>query len=240
MRRIRPRYLLLLLALWSIGLLAAGHTAEPPATGPTVTVEAEGQVAAIPDLARLSVEVETQASGAEAAAQENSRRAEGLLKALKQALTPEDQVKTQGYRLTPLYAPKEKNGPAVIKGYQAVHRFQVKVKGPARLGAIIDLALKNGASAVNGPFWEHSRLEELQRQATVAALEKARRLAEALAAAEGLKIKGVEKISTGAHYRPMLGGEARAMAAPGAAPTPIEVGEEEIRGSVQAVFQLTP
>ena len=151
----------------------------------------------------LTVEVETRAPQAEAAAQENSRRAEALIKALKQALGPDDQVKTLGFRLNPVYAPKDKTGPPEIKGYQAVNRFQVKVKGPERLGAIIDLALKNGASGINGPFWEHSRPEELQRQAAVAALERARRLAEALAQSQGLKIKGVEKISTGIRFVPL-------------------------------------
>ena len=155
-------------------------------------------------------------------------------------MTPDDEVKTLGYRLSPVYAPKNKSGPPVIKAYQAVHRFQVKLKGPERLGPVIDLALKNGASGVNGPFWEHSRLEELQRQAAVAALERARRLAEALAQSQGLKIKGVEKISTGLRYLPMrAAGEAMRLAA--AAPaTPIEVGEEEIKASVQVVFQLAP
>ncbi len=66
----------------------------------------------------------------------------------------------------------------------------------ARLGKVIDTALKSGATRVNGPYWSHSRSEELQRQAAVNALERARRLAEALAQAAGLKIKSVDKIST--------------------------------------------
>lgn len=206
---------------------------------PQISVEAEGQVMAVPDLARLTLEVESRAPQAEAAAWENSRRAEALLKALKGTLTPDDQVKTLGYRLTPVYAPKDKTSPPEIKGYQAVHRLQVNIKGPERLGAVIDLALKSGASGVSGPFWEHSRIEELQRQAAVAALEKARKMAEALAQAQGLKITGVEKISTGIHFRPLRGGgEFKAMAA--APATPIEVGEEEIKASVQAVFQVKP
>jgi len=238
MRRTLPRHLLLLAVCFS-GLAASGLTAEPPGTAPTIAVEAEGKVTAVPDLALLTLEVETKASSAEAAAQENSRRADGLLKALKQGF-PEDQVKTLGYRLSPVYAAKDKSSPPEIKGYQAVHRFQVKVKGPARLGAIIDLALKNGASGVSGPVWAHSRLEELQREAAVAALERARRLAEALAQAQGLTIKGVEKISTGLQYHPYRGaGEAMRMSA-AAPPTPIEVGEEEIKASVQVVFQVKP
>lgn len=238
MRRALPKYLMLA-ALLSC-LAAPGQTAEPPAPAPTIAVEAEGKVTAVPDLGLLSVEVETRAPQAEAASQENSRRAEALLKALKQALGPDDQVKTLGYRLNPVYASQDKSGPPEIKGYQAVHRFQVRVKGPARLGSIIDLALKNGASGVNGPSWEHSRLEELQREAAVAALGRARRLTEALAQAEGLKIKGVEKISTGQQFRPFrAAGEAMRLGAAASA-TPIEVGEEEIRANVQVVFQLKP
>jgi len=223
-------------------LAATGQTVAAAVAGPTITVEAEGKVAAVPDLAMLTLEVETRAPQAEAAAQENSRRAEALLQALKQTLGPGDQVKTLGYRLSPVYAPKVKSGPLEIKGYQAVHRLQVKVQGPARLGAVIDLALKNGASGINGPFWEHSRAEELQRQAAVAALERARRLAEALAQSQGLKIKGVEKISTGIRFLPLGGpGEAMRLASGASAPaTPIEVGEEEIKASVQAVFLVEP
>ncbi len=222
-------------------LAASGQTASPAIAGPTIAVEAEGEVAAVPDLATLTVEVETQAPRAEAAAQENSRRAEALLAALKQALGPGDQVKTLGYHLSPIYAPKVKNGPLEIKGYQAVNRLQVKLQGTARLGAVIDLALKNGAAAINGPFWGYSRAEELQRQAAVAALERARRLAEALAQSQGLKIKGVEKIVTGIRILP-LGGPERVMrlAAAPAPVTPIEVGEEEIKASVQAVFLVEP
>ena len=106
----------------------------------------------------------------------------------------------------------------------------MKLQGVARLGAVIDLALKNGAAAINGPFWGYAHAEELQRQAAVAALERARRLAEALAQSQGLKIKGVEKISTGIRILP-LGGPERAMRLAAAAPvTPIEVGGRRDQG----------
>jgi len=239
MIRTLPAHLMLTAVIFC-GLVAAGHTAEPSAGLPTIAVEAEGKVSAVPDLGLLNLEVQTQKAQAQDAVQENSRRADALLKALKQALGPEDQVKTLSFHLKPVYAPQNKTAPPEIKGYQAVHRFQVKAKGPEWLGALIDLALKNGASGVNGPYWEYSRIEELQRQAAVAALEKARRLAEALAQAQGFKITGVEKISTGVQPRPIRYGEARALSAGVPAPTtPIEVGEEEIKASLQVVFQVS-
>ena len=117
-----------------------------------------------------------------------------MLAAVKQVLGPEDKLRTLGYRLMPVHSYKDKSSPPAIKGYQAVNRLEVKVLGVARLGTVIDTALKNGATRVDGPYWSHSRIEELQRQAAVNALERARALAEALALAAGLKIKGVDKI----------------------------------------------
>lgn len=71
----------------------------------------------------------------------------------------------------------------------------------------------------------------------MAALQRARRLAEALAQSQGLKVTGVEKISTGVQFRPFQG-QARAMTAAAPPATPIEVGEEAVQATVQAVFQV--
>ena len=87
MRRMLAKQLVLTALCWSC-LVAVGHTAKPPTPGPTIAVEADGKVMAVPDLARLTVEVETQAPQAAAAAQENARRAEALVQALKQVFDP--------------------------------------------------------------------------------------------------------------------------------------------------------
>jgi hypothetical protein len=151
-------------------------------------VDADGKVSATPDLARLTLEVETQAATAAAAGQENAKQAKALLAAVKSVLGPEDKLRTLGYRLLPVHAYENKSSPPQIKGYRAVNLLEVKVMDVARVGTVIDTAMKNGATRVNGPYWSHSRLEELQRQAAVNALERARHMAEALAQAAGLKI----------------------------------------------------
>jgi uncharacterized protein YggE len=139
-----------------------------------------------------------------------------------------------------VHSPKDKSSPPEIKAYRAVNQLEVKVLDVTRLGPVIDAALQNGASQVRGPFWEHSHQEELQRQAAVHALERARRLAEALAQAAGVKLKGVDQISTGIRYISPRGAGETYLAAKAASPTPIEAGEEEIRAHVQAVFRITP
>jgi uncharacterized protein len=234
-----------IISFFMIALVIAGLSL-PPAQGaeatspPSISVDAQGKVMATPDLARLTLEVETQANNAAAAAQQNAQQAERVIAAVKKVLGPEDKIRTLGYRLMPIRSYKSKSHPPEIKAYRAVNRLAVKVMAVARLGTVIDTALKNGASQVKGPFWGHSRIAELQRQAAVNALERARRLAEALAQAAGLKIKGVDKISTGIRFiAPRAPGDSYRMAK-AASPTPIEVGEEEIRAHIQAVFLVGP
>ena len=238
----------IILALLMAALVIAGFSLPPAQAAetpspPSISVDAEGKVVATPDVARLTLELETQAATAAAAGQENARQADALLKALKPVLGPEDKLRTLGYRLMPVHSYKDKSSPPEIKGYQAVNQIEVKVMEVSRLGTVIDTALKNGATRVNGPYWSHSRIDELQRQAAVNALERAQRLAEALAQTAGLKIKGVDKISTGVRIiAPRGAGEPYLMtkAASPASPTPIEVGEEEIKAHLQAVFLVSP
>lgn len=125
MRAMLPKYLLMSIMLL-VGLTAVGHTAEAPAVAPTITVEADGKVMAIPDQALLTLEVETRAPQAEAATRDNARRSEALLKALKQALGPDDRVKTLGYRLSPVYAAKDKTSPRKSK---ATRRYTASRSG---------------------------------------------------------------------------------------------------------------
>ena len=235
----------IILALFMVAAAIAGFSLPPAQAAetpspPSISVDADGKVMATPDLARLILEVETQAATAAATAQENAKQANLMLAAVKPVLGPEDKLRTLGYRLLPVHASKDKSSPPEIKEYRAVNQVEVKVMDLARLGTVIDTAMKNGATRINGPYWSHSRLEELQRQAAVNALERARRLAEALAQAAGLKIKGVDKISTGILLiAPRGAGESHRMAkAPG--PTPLEVGEEEISAHIQAVFLVSP
>lgn len=236
----RRRYLQrLLVFLLVISLPVVAARAEEP-TPPSISVDAEGKVAAKPDMATLHLEVETQAPQAQAAAQENAKRSDALLKAIKKVLQPEETIQTLSYRLNPLRNYRSKEKPNAITGYQAVHSFKVKVRDPLRLALVIDTAFAKGASRVNGPFWGHSRLAELQRQAAVQALGQARQMAEALAQAGGVKIKGLYKASTHISSVPPRGRGVEYLAAKRAVPTPIEVGEEEIRVRVTAVFAIGP
>jgi len=228
---------LLIILLATLLPQAAGAAESPP---PTISVDAEGKVTAKPDMATLNLEVETQSPQSQTAATENARVSDALLQAMKKILKPEEKIQTLSYRLMPMRSYKDKTKPEAVTGFRAIHRFKVEIRDLERLGAALDTALKNGASKVNGPFWGHSRLEELQRQAAVEALAKAQRLAAALAQAAGVKIKGLQQVSTQMRLiYPRASGEVF-VAAKRETPTPVEVGEEEIKANVTAVFAVAP
>jgi uncharacterized protein YggE len=226
---------------------AAKVEAEGPAT---IEVEAEGEVLAKPDIATLILAVENQAPQVEEARAANARTSEALLKAMKSLLKDGEKIQSVSYRVYPIYQRKEKvqAGQKIrteeVAGYTAKHFFRVELKDLTRIGQVSDAALKNGANRVQGPYFEHSQKEDLQQQAAVLALKRARQLAEALAQAANLKVKRLKKVSTAPPYRPIRAGlmAERAMA-PTEAPapeTPIEVGEEKFQARVMAVFEVSP
>lgn len=205
----------------------------------TARIHSDGRVMATPDIATLVFKIETEAPRAQAAAESNARLAEKFLPIIKKALTAEESVQSTGYGVTPIYTYPKRGEPSKITAYRARHSFRVKLKDVKRIGEVIDLGLQNGATSVQGPYWEHSRREELNRQAAVQALAQARRLAEALAQVEQLKVKRLFKVSTEISARPMpVARENLAFAPKAAAETAIEVGEEEIHARIEAIYEL--
>ncbi len=220
-------------------VLAADEAAKPGP--PLALVSGEGKVLAVPDIAQLQVTILTEAPQAQVAAAENAKKAEAFVAAAKKFLQAGDTLKSMGYRIMPLQTYGGQGKKPAITGYRASNNFQVTIKDPSRLGDLIDLAVRHGVNEIHGPFWEHSRLEALIQEASVQALQKAKELTEALAKSQGLKIKRLQKVSTRGRFFPIPREEAR-MLAPAAGvdkvATPIEVGEQEIRAAVEAVFEL--
>jgi uncharacterized protein YggE len=228
-----------LLALAPVNLMATSD--ESKTNAPLAKINGEGLVKAIPDVALVSFTVLTEAPKAQMASAENARKADAFLNAVKKFLHAGDTVKSTGYQIIPLYTYGEKGKKPAITGYRASNGFQVKLMELGRLGDLIDLGIQQGVNEIQGPSWQHSGIDALTQEATVQALHKAKQMAEALARSQGLKVKRLQKVSTGARVMPYPRDEAKVMRAAAMSenvPTPIEVGEQEIRAQVEAVFEL--
>ena len=239
---------LFLTALFLLFPLVAAAAAEPEKPA-TMEIEASGEVWAKPDLATLFFVIDTQAATSQEAAQANAKQAERFRKAMKEGLTGEEKLKSVDYRVYPVYHTKEvtqgqeKVRETVVTGYQVQHLFEVEVRDLAKVGKVIDAGLKNGASRVEGPAYDHTRREELQRQAAVAALERARKMAEALAQAGGMKVKRLQSLTTRPEYRFRTKKKAKAGGGGSAEEEPatvMEAGEEKFETQITVIFELAP
>jgi len=230
--------------VWATGI-GSGWAREEGQSLPVAEVEAEGEVLAQPDIAVLILTVETEAAAAEETVRENATKSEAFLAEIKKLLSGEEKVQSLSYRVMPVYRTKErpKGGEKVsreeIAGFRARHTFRVELRDLAKIGKVSDAGIRRGVTGVQGPYWDHSRKEELQQHAAIVALKRARKLAEAMAQAEGLKVKRIIKATTVHGYRPAPMGVGRGLAAPGGEPgTTIEVGEEKFQARVTATFEL--
>src|SRR5512147_1796501 len=77
----------------------------------TIAVSSTGEVSATPDLAVLSVAVETTAAKAGDAVTENAARSAKVASALRGLLAKEDKLTTTSYSLEPRYEPAKRGEP---------------------------------------------------------------------------------------------------------------------------------
>ncbi|MFB6130101.1 MAG: SIMPL domain-containing protein [Salinigranum sp.] len=211
-----------------------GSTASSEAT--TISVTGSGEASADADLAVLTVSVVSTADTADAARSQTATDAERMRAALRNASVPDDAVTTVSYAISPLYDYSKDR--QELRGYRAVHTFRIEV-APDRAGEIVDVAVGNGASQVDGvqfTLTEKTRAD-LRAQAITRAVEAARADADAVASASDLKVTGVRTASTSNGYTPYYGVKTvEAGAASGGAPTTLEPGPVTVSATVSVTY----
>jgi uncharacterized protein YggE len=214
-----PQFLILL------PLLAMAQTpASVQATG-TATV----QVA--PDQAQLTAGVITQATTAQAAAEQNATSTTAMLNALKAVLGVNGTIQTVGYSISPRY---NNANPPVITGYTAVNTVQITTVNLNLVGPLIDAANQAGANNVSGISFSLQDPEPVLQQALGQASKTAIAHAAAIAKGLGLKTGAVLSASEGGSVTPI-----RTDFGATAAATPVQTGTVSVSATVSVNVQLT-
>ncbi|MBI4521784.1 MAG: SIMPL domain-containing protein [Gemmatimonadetes bacterium] len=252
------------LALWSCTLQAGprrpgfpggGPQSPPPRPSPptvqtppaaaterAIEVTATGEVEAPPDIARITLAIESRAETAEAAARENSERTGRVLTALRQAVAANDRVQTRGYTLYPeyRYGPDVERVEQRVIGYRALNQITVTMHALDSVGTLIDRGLAAGANRVDALAFDLEEPAEHREEALRQAVEKARREAQAIAGALGVELGPVLEARTESAAVTPLFAEAYARAGVQAAalPTPVEPGALTVRATVTIRFQV--
>ena len=208
-----------------------------------VAVSGDAFVQARPDTAMISVAVVTQAQAALAAQQENARRSEAMVRALKAAAGTGAEVETSGYSLQPQYNYRENQTP-LIRGYEARNTVTVTLGDLSKVGPVIDAATAAGANNIDQLSFTLRRDEPARDQALAAATREALRKARVMAVALGGRVGRIVEVQEASVGRPMPIYDMRAMRggiaskAMEAQSTPVEIGTLDIRAQVQLVAEI--
>jgi uncharacterized protein YggE len=170
-----------------------------------ITTSATGEVLVAPDMAQISIGVQTQSPDVKAAQAQNAVIMDNIVNALLGAGLEKNDIQTTGYSIYPVYENNPMGLTPKIQYYQVTNTVQITVRDVNRVGEIIDIAVSNGANQANGISFTLSdeKARAVRNVALQEAVVQARADADTVAAATGVQILGVRDISVGASYPPI-------------------------------------
>ena len=166
----------------------------------TITVTGRGALHLAPDLVRLTLSVSKAHSDfaqAVRAAEEGGARVKEALEKSGAA-----QVKAAGVRTEPLYETVTENGTSVRRqtGYTATRRLRAELSAdPALLAQVLAALADSGASPALSAEYTLADADKIRRHAAALAVKDAKKRAEAIAKAAGVKLGGVRTVQSGQH-----------------------------------------
>jgi uncharacterized protein len=211
---------------------------EPGASMRTVVVQGNGESQASPDLADLSLQIETHAPTAEQATSRNAALAQKVVSALKDKLGAKGKVWTGGYSLTPDYEQRPGGERPRIVGYNAQNSIIAETGDLTVMGALIDSAIAAGANRVNYLNFSLKDDTKARSDAIAAASRDAQAQAHALAASLGVKLVRVIKASTVSELRPIPMAREVGFAMAAKVSTPVEPGQVTVPATVSLTYEI--
>ncbi len=232
-------------ALTGASAPAAFAQAAPEASGAdsafratTLSLSAFGEIKAAPDMATISLGVQTHAPTAAQAMSDNASRMSQVVATLKKGGIEARDIQTSGLNLGAEYA-YEPNKPPRLTGYQASNQVTVIVNDLARLGPALDAVVAAGANQVNGVSFGLKNPGAAEDQARLKAVQALQAKAQLYAGATGHRVLRLVNLAEGGGFVPpapvpML----RRTAMVAEAATPVEPGQLNVRIDVSATYEL--
>ena len=236
------------------GIHQAGGSVDPT-TNSTITVTGTGLVNIAPDMAILTIGVDTTDSSAQAAAQQNANIMNNIISALENIGINSSSIQTvsydiyqqQNYYAIPVTCSGVVNASSCTSGYEVDNEIQITISVSdqsisqlgAKAGAAIDAAVAQGANEVYGIQFtaSNSQVQQANQQALQLAVQDASSQAKAIASALDVSVTGVVSVTTSPTNYPSPVVYANAQ---GASQTPIVSPQSlTITASVQAVYAIS-
>lgn len=233
------------LALLVVGASSARAQTPPDASHlgvirpSTLSLSAYGEVKAAPDMASITLGVQTIQPTAAQAMSANARRMSEVVAALKRGGVDAEDIRTAGLSLSAQYA-YQQNKPPQLTGYQASNEVTVTVHDLSRLGPVLDAVVAAGANQVSGISFGLKDPQAVEDQARLKAVQSLQAKARLYAGATGYRLDRLVNLSEGGGAAPEPPRPTFRVAVAAAAPaeTPVEPGQLDIRVDISGVYEL--
>lgn len=204
----------------------------------TFSLSAYGETRVAPDMATITLGVQTEAATAGEALKANGARMNQVMAALKKAGIAERDIQTSNLNLNAQYA-YEQNQPPKLTGYQASNQVTITVRDLTKLGATVDATVGAGANTVNGISFGLVNPQAAEDAARLEAVKALQAKAELYGRATGYKAVRLVNLSEGGGYQPPVAPmPVFAMAKREMADsTSIAAGELKVRIDVSATYE---
>jgi uncharacterized protein YggE len=237
-------HLIALAALLALGAAVAPAAAQAPAVSnapvpSTFALSAFGETRLVPDMASITLGVNTQAATAGEALKANTSRMTTVIAALKKAGLTDRDIQTSTLSINPQYV-YENNQPPRLTDYQVANQVIITMHELSRLGGVIDASVAAGTNTAGGISLGLADPSAAEDTARVAAIKALNAKAELFARATGYHIVRLISLNEGGGYapQPLIPMFAMATRREVGDSTPVSSGELRVRIDVSGVFEV--
>ncbi len=216
------------------------YIGRPDAARDTIAISAEGKVTAAPDIATVSIGVQTESKTVSAAQKENAAKMNAIIEKVKSLGVAAEDIKTSNYSIYPQY--DYLSGRQVQRGFMVTQNIDLKIRNLDKIGEILAAAGDLGANQVGGVAFTIDEPEDLRQQARMKALEMAKKKAQALANAAGVRLGKVVGFSESPGYEPspIYYAKDAAQNTGGAGAPSIQSGSQDVVVDVTVLYEILP
>jgi uncharacterized protein YggE len=206
-----------------------------------IWVTGEGKVTVVPNLAIISLGIQSQEATVEEAQAKAATAMDDVMKALENAGIDRTDIQTQYFNIQQVTRWDNDKQQEVVIGFQVTNTVTAKVRDVTKAGPVIDAVVAAGGdlTRINSISFDVDDPTQYQEQARVKAINDAAAKAKQLADTAGVKLGNPIYITESSYipgpiYRDVT------VAVPAPTPTtPISPGEMEITVDVQMAYAIT-
>lgn len=222
--------------LVAAGLLFALPVFANEASKTVVQVSGSSQKEVTPDVARISLSVNSLDGELEKAKNDNTQIVNRVMLAIKAQGVDEQQIKTDAYQVNPVYNYEKDQLPA-LKGYRVNERLDITTSID-KVGILVDEVTRAGANEINSIRFETANETEVKNEALTEAIQDALKKADVIASALHKRVGKVTLVNeSGVSYQPVMFETRLLKSASGSTPN-IAAGKVTVNANVQVTVEL--